>query len=80
MSRYITIVVRVPENPESKAQLQAGLELLKPYQTAGSSEDEITVLDFIEEHEDFATHIADDARERAAALLEANERLNSGST
>jgi hypothetical protein len=68
MSNYTTIVIRMPENEVDKEQVKAGLELLKPFQTAMSLEDEMTVLEMIEQHEDFEEYIAEDARGRALKL------------
>jgi hypothetical protein len=68
MSRYTTIVIRMPEDAESKKQVQQGLELLKPHQTAMSLEDEMTILELIEQHQDFPDYIADEARAKATEL------------
>ena len=43
-------------------KVQDGLKLIKPFQTAISLEDEMTVLELIEQHDDFEPHIAEDAR------------------
>lgn len=68
MSNYTTIVIRTPADEAGKQQIRKALDLLKPYQTGMSLEDEMTVLELIEEHEDFDSSIADEARERASAL------------
>ena len=65
MSNYTTLVIRMPEDAEGKKRVQKGFELLTPYQTAMSLEDEMTVLELIEEHEDFPEYIAEEAREKA---------------
>ncbi len=62
MSKYTTIVIRMPEDSEGRAQVAAGLNLLKPHQTGMSLEDEMTLLERIEAHEDFPAHIAEEAR------------------
>lgn len=68
MSKYTTIVIRIPEDAEGKKQVQQGLELLRPHQTAMSIEDEMTVLELIEQHEEFPEHVAEEARAKAAEL------------
>lgn len=68
MSSYTTIVIRMPADEEGKKQVQAGLALLAPHQTAMSIEDEMTVLELIEQHEDFPDYIADEARAKTAKL------------
>jgi hypothetical protein len=62
MDRYFTLVVRVPDGDET---VQRGIDFLRPYITAFSVEDEISVLELIEEHEDFPEYIAEEAREKA---------------
>lgn len=68
MSRYTTIVIRMPEDAEAKKQVQNALKLLAPHQTAMSLEDEMTVLELIEQHEDFREYIAEEARAKTAEL------------
>lgn len=68
MSKYTTIVIRNPDDDEGKRQVNEALKLLAPHRTAMSIEDEMTVLEMIEAHEDFPPHIAQDARSRAAEL------------
>ncbi len=68
MSNYTTIVIRIPDNDAGKARVQEGLRLLEPFQTAMSIEDEMTILELIEQHEDFPEYIADEAREKAKEL------------
>ncbi len=75
MSKYTTIVIRMPEDAEGKAQVQQALELLEPHKTAMSLEDEMTVLELIEGHEDFQEHIADDARAKTKELHAAAEAV-----
>lgn len=70
MKNYITIVVQMPENEIERAKVRETLKALQPYQTAMSMEDEITVLDMIEQHPDFAAYIADDARRDTKRLHE----------
>lgn len=62
MNKYTTIVIRMPEDSEGQAQVAAGLKLLQPHQTGMSLEDEMTLLERIEAHEDFPAHIAEEAR------------------
>lgn len=68
MGKYTTIVIRMPDDAEGKKQVQHGLEFIKPYQTAMSMEDEMTILELIEQHEDFEAHIADEARAKTKEL------------
>lgn len=75
LGNYVTIVIRMPEDAAGKKKVQDGLELIKPFKTAMSLEDEMTVLELIEQHEDFEPHIADDARAKAAELHAAAESI-----
>jgi hypothetical protein len=68
MNKYMTLVVRVPTNAEDRARLDEGYELLRPYLSASSCDDEMTILELIEQHEDFPEHIANRAREQTRAL------------
>lgn len=68
MVNYTTIVIRMPDDAEGKKQVQQALELLRPHQTAISIEDEMTVLELIEQHEDFPEYIAEEARKKTAEL------------
>jgi len=68
MSKYTTVVIRMPEDAEGKKQVEQALNLLKPHQTAMSIEDEMTILELIEQHEDFPDYIADEARTKTAEL------------
>lgn len=68
MGKYVTVVIRMPEDEASKERVREGLKLLEPHQTGMSLEDEMTVLELIEQHEDFESHIGDDARAKAAEL------------
>ncbi|KGG87677.1 hypothetical protein P245_19695 [Comamonas thiooxydans] len=67
-NRVFTVVARWPEDEKGKAVVQEALVALRPYQTAMSLEDEISVLEFIEQHPEFDESIADEAREQAKAL------------
>lgn len=75
MSKHITIVIRMPEGETELAKVQESLKALEPHQTAMSLEDEMTVLDMIEQHPEFADHIADDARRDAKRFHEGLEPL-----
>ena len=68
MSNYTTIVIRIPDNEADKATVRDCLKRLEPFQTAMSLEDEMTVLEMIEQHEDFPEFIADEAREKTKEL------------
>lgn len=58
----------MPEETDGKKQVQEGLKLLEPHRTAMSLEDEMTVLELIEQHDDFPGHIAEEARAKTAEL------------
>lgn len=68
MSNHVTIVVRMPEGEVEKQQVAKAMALLEPFKTGMSLEDEMTVLEMIEQHEDFDATIADEARVRAREL------------
>lgn len=68
MSQYLTIVVRMPEDEPGKAQVREALDLLKTHQTAMSMEDEMTILEMIEGHDDFPEHVGWEARAKTAEL------------
>jgi hypothetical protein len=65
----------MPSDEGAKTSINEAIRMLDPFCTAMSLEDEITVLEMIEQHEDFSDHIADDARIKARELHEANESL-----
>lgn len=73
--KYVTVVIRMPDDEAGKKSVQDGLKLIEPFRTAMSLEDEMTVLELIEEHEDFEPHIADDARAKADELHKAAEAV-----
>lgn len=75
MNNYLTLVIQMPDDldDDTKARIQEGLRILEPYQTAMSLEDEITVLELIERHDDFDDYIADEARAKAKELHPAAE-------
>jgi len=68
MSNYTTIVIRMPDNDPDKATVRDCLKRLEPFQTAMSIEDEMTILEMIEQHDDFPEYIADEAREKTKEL------------
>ena len=76
MSKYVTIVIRMPENEANKQQVSEAMKSLDPFKTAMSLEDEMTVLEMIEQHEDFDTTIADDARAKTLELHRQAEILS----
>lgn len=73
MKSFVTYAIQLPDNSEAKTKILDGIgDLIKKHGgkiTGSSVEDELTVLDMIEQHEDFQSHIADDARKQASALL-----------
>ena len=65
---YVRLVVRMPDDVNARNQIREGLGLLEPFRTDMSSEDEMTVLGLIEQHEAFPKYIAEEAREEVARL------------
>lgn len=76
MSKYVTIVIRMPDAEADKQKVKIAMNSLQPYQTAMSLEDEMTVLEMIEQHEDFDSNIADEARAKTLALHSQAETVN----
>ena len=74
-SRYVTVVIRMPDNAADKKKVQDGLKLIEPFRTAMSLEDEMTVLELIEQHDDFEPHITEDARAKTEELHKAAESV-----
>lgn len=72
MSKFLTYVIRLPEDQEAKTAISTGVRALVEKHggeiTAASNEDEMTILDMIENHEDFPEYIADEARAQAKEL------------
>ncbi|WP_434676675.1 hypothetical protein [Pseudomonas sp. D3-10] len=72
MSKFVTYVIRLPEDQEAKSKIVNGVRALVESHggeiTAASTEDEMTVLDMIEQHEDFPEYIANEARAQAKEL------------
>lgn len=68
MSKYVTLVIRMPEGQAEQQQVSQAMKVLEPFRTAMSMEDEMTVLELIEQHPDFDESIADYARAEAAKL------------
>jgi len=75
MSKYVTIVIRMPEGEVEKKQVSEGMMLLAPFKTAMSLEDEMTVLEMIEQHDEFDAAIADDARAKTLELHRQSEAI-----
>lgn len=75
MPKYVTYVIALPEDAEATSAIVNGLRDLVEGKggeiTGMSDEDEMTVLDFIEQHKDFKDYIAKDAREQAKDLAAA---------
>lgn len=64
----MTLVIRLPGNSAAQERIQAALDTLRPYCTGTSMEDDMTVLDLIEQHDDFDSSIAEQAREQTIQL------------
>lgn len=69
MSEFITIVIKKPNDPAGQAAVSQALTLLQPYQTGMSLDDEMTKLDFIENHPDMPQHLIDEAQNSASEHL-----------
>lgn len=69
---YLTVVIRMPKDAKDRKRLSTTLKLGGEFcggQITGMSmEDEMTVLELIEQHEDFDTAIADDARAKTKLI------------
>lgn len=76
MSHYVTLVIRMPEDEADKQKVSDALDQLKPFKTGMSIEDEMTVLELIENHEDFDASIADEARAQTLALHRQSESVS----
>lgn len=76
MSKYFTLVIRMPEGEREKQQVSQAMRALQPFQTAMSLEDEMTVLELIEQHPDFDASIAEEARVQAAKLAATAEAVD----
>jgi hypothetical protein len=73
MTNYLTIVLRIPESEQDKKACFDGLAALRPFQTGMSQEDEMTTLEFIEQHDDFNPEIAEEARAKTREVHAAAE-------
>ena len=74
-SKYVTVVIRMPDCEEDIRKVREGLAIIQPFQTAMSLEDEMTVLELIEQHEDFDSAIGDEARAKTLELHAAAEAV-----
>ncbi len=68
MSQYLTVVIRMPIDARERTLVNKALEALQPHVSGMSQEDEMTVLECIEQHEEFDEWIAEAAREQTAQL------------
>lgn len=72
MSTFVTYVIRLPETQEAKSGIVNGVrDLVEKHGgviTGVSNEDEMTILDMIENHQDFPEYIVDEARAQAKEL------------
>ncbi|CAM5557570.1 hypothetical protein [Eoetvoesiella caeni] len=71
----LTVVLRLPQDPEQRKAVTAALAIGREFHgaqvTAASMEDEISVMDFIEEalsEEGSLSHVLDEARQKAREL------------
>lgn len=61
----------MPEDEEGTAVINGAIKALEPYQTGMSMEDEMTILELIEGHDDFDPSIAENARAKAQEMQDA---------
>lgn len=74
-NEYTTIVVRNPYDPTEREAVARALEALGPHKVAMSMEDEMTLLECVEQHDDLPAHVLDEAREQRDRIhAEAAER------
>ncbi|MDH0513768.1 hypothetical protein [Comamonas terrigena] len=64
MNQFFTAVLQRPTEPAALKRYTQALESLRPFLTASALGDAISLLEQIEEHEDFDNRIADAARDR----------------
>ncbi len=79
MSQYLTVVIRMPVDARDRAVVNKALEAIRPHVSGMSQEDEMTVLECIEQHDEFDDWIAEAAREQTAQLharAEASDKPN----
>ncbi len=70
MSEYVTVVLKLPKKDDGvrnsfPSEFQIGNTLSGCEITGMSLEDEMTILELIEQHEDFEPHIGEEARAKA---------------
>lgn len=69
---YMTVVIRLPEDIGDRKKISSALHIGNMFHggqiTAMSVEDEMTVLELIESHDDFDHEIAEHARAKAKEL------------
>lgn len=68
MKKFTTIVIGMPKEETELAKVKEALNILKPYTTGMSLEDEMSILEMIEEHEDFDSFISEEARAKVKEL------------
>lgn len=77
MTKYFTVVIKLPEIKEAQTPLgsvfKIGNKIGEGEVVAMSLEDEMTILELIEQHEDFDPNIADEARRKTKELHAAAE-------
>lgn len=68
MGKFVTFVIRMPEDQVAKQQVSEAMKVVEPFRTAMALEDEMTILELIERHPDFDGSIAVEARAEAEKL------------
>ncbi len=64
MNQFFTAVLQRPTEPVAMERYTQALDCIRPFLTASALGDAISLLDLIEEHEDFDNRIGDAARDR----------------
>lgn len=62
VNAYLTIVIRNPSEAAEQEAVAQALAALQPYQVAMSLEDEMTLIECIENHDDLPGHVIQEAR------------------
>jgi len=64
MNQFFTAVLQRPTEPAALERYTQALDSIRPFLTASALGDAISLLEQIEEHEDFDNRIADEARNK----------------
>ena len=65
---HMTFVFKCPTDPLDMEKFNKAIDVLRPFQTGKSLSDEMTILDEIENHPEFPSHIAAQVRAKHEQL------------